>query len=721
MADDTLVQQDTLDTSTTRDSINLNNGGVPLLNKDGKIYDAYLPAVTGAVTSVNGQTGDVIVNAGDVSYNSTSKKLTYNQGASNVYELNIGSDVSLSNGVITTNDLRSSTATISSNITTPKIYGGSSSSTSLTLQPTSYGSYPNYLTISESAGLTTGIELMSSGSLNLVSDYGINLSGSGGLDISVTGDVSISSAGSNINIGSGNNVNVQCGGTFLYRNSEVLTRDNISSGDSPKLNINKYNSEGYMPDGASGTAPDMSNSMNNMGFYVAAYYPLVNNVFRIWLSDKQQEMLLADDADGSGFTNKAGNAASIQYEGSEHDVEDTVGEYTALILGYTSSSGTPKLYFTFYNHPQCENGLRAYTEDSDFYKDEPGLRTAFLVKAEFSGNNKGLPPVRYDANQLKGSPFRYGIFVSDPITPVTVSSTVINFQSLGMVDLTISATVSGTKNNLYAYSTLASGTENVAAGVYSTVLGRKNISLGYASLTAGQNNISYAEKSFIAGSGNSILEGGTDSIALGRSNIVTGSSDPEKPTPNVAIGYNNEVTNKNEDEIRASVAIGDNNKLTSTDGRQIAIGYNNEISSSGAGRKLIFGGSNEVKLNAIDSCVVGFINKINTTGSYAFGTKLSDITAQESPGIRRNIFVLGCNNNAEDLVRYIGASDKARIAFGVGVSYNDVKKTGLMISEAGNLWLGGSIINMLGSDNNRYRLSIDVTGGTPTLVITQVS
>lgn len=754
MPDDTLVQQDTLDTSTTRDTINLNNGGVPLLNEDGKIYNEYLPTITGAVTSVNGQTGNVIVNAGDVSYNSTTKKLTYNQGANNVDELNIGSAVSLSNGVITTNDLRSSTATISSNITTPKIYGGSSSSSSLTLQPTSNGSTPESLSISESYG-STGINILSSGSLTLGSD---------GSDLNISSDA-------DMHLSAVNNVDVQCGGTFLYRDSEVLTRDSIASADTPnKLNINKYNSSGYMPSGASGTAPDMSNSMTNMGFYVAAYYPLGNNVFRIWLSDKQQEMLLADDADGSGFTNKAGNAASISYETSESNLETSVEQFAAKIQGYYQSATNPhpEVYFTFYNNPQCENGIRACSENQDFWRDISGIRTAIIVEAVFTGSNKGFPPERYTVNELKGDPWRYGLVVSTPINPVTVSGSNVDFQSLGLVDFTLIAAVVGHNNRLLSIGTYAVGKEHSVLGMYSSAFGRANTVYTYCSLASGQGNTTTCEKSFISGTNNT-LNHGINSAALGRNNTVIGSETPADQTSNFAIGTYNSVTNTTTNT--SSFAIG--NYIVNTVSTKLSVGkYNydnpnnifevgcgsgdanrknvfevhsngNLVSSgysiisgstepSGIDYAVILGKNNSVSISSsghillgrsntsssADGGAIGNENSIVSVATFALGASLVDNSSAV-----RNKLLIGSKNDPEDLTTGIGtSSDYGRFIVGVGqTGGSPITKTGLMVSSTGNLWLGGSIINMLGSDNNRYRLSIDVTGGTPTLVITPVA
>lgn len=69
MADDVLVEQDTLDTITTRNQL---NGGIPILDPNGKIYEHYLP---------NGG-GSGSTNA--VTYDSTNSLLKYNNGGSTI-------------------------------------------------------------------------------------------------------------------------------------------------------------------------------------------------------------------------------------------------------------------------------------------------------------------------------------------------------------------------------------------------------------------------------------------------------------------------------------------------------------------------------------------------------------------------------------------------------------------------------------------------------------
>lgn len=178
MADDVLVEQDTLDTITVRNQF---NGGIPILDPNGKIYEHYLPEVggSGTVTSVNGigpdSNGNVTIPVGDVTYDSTNAYLKYNNGSSTV-----------------------TAPKFTDKIYTPTIVGTTANG-SLSLQPSSTANTGQLvLGYNSSGGGSIGLSLSNASSLGVTAES-ININ-TGGLNIGNDGNLSYYTTFGNISI-----------------------------------------------------------------------------------------------------------------------------------------------------------------------------------------------------------------------------------------------------------------------------------------------------------------------------------------------------------------------------------------------------------------------------------------------------------------------------------------------------------------------------------------
>ena len=293
-------------------------------------------------------------------------------------------------------------------------------------------------------------------------------------------------------------------------------------------------------------------------------------------------------------------------------------------------------------------------------------------------------------------------------------------MSVGAQNITVgrAATTMGFKNTTGATDTMALGVSNSATGIYAMATGQSNSAAGAYAFAEGTRNVS--------GAYDAVSQKTTQyTTAIGYGNTATGVTDVGEDAEGdyaggstVALGDSNKVT------VNDSVALGRSNTITGGH-ESVAFGYSNKLNDRTAGIAAAFGGGNKVDSDSDQHPAAAFGYE-NTTvgiavGYHNTGVKIEAKDVETTPGITAYVYPVAIGSENEDSgigsfntgsgIGYANTVDPAyTTANAVGTQNSAIKKAAIAIgykNEAG----GDADKEDEGGNSNAIGV-LNVAGGT---------
>ena len=293
-------------------------------------------------------------------------------------------------------------------------------------------------------------------------------------------------------------------------------------------------------------------------------------------------------------------------------------------------------------------------------------------------------------------------------------------MSVGAQNITVgrAATTMGFKNTTGATDTMALGVSNSATGIYAMATGQSNSAAGAYAFAEGTRNVS--------GAYDAVSQKTTQyTTAIGYGNTATGVTDVGEDAEGdyaggstVALGDSNKVT------VNDSVALGRSNTITGGH-ESVAFGYSNKLNDRTAGIAAAFGGGNKVDSDSDQHPAAAFGYE-NTTvgiavGYHNTGVKTEAKDVETTPGTTAYVYPVAIGSENEDSgigsfntgsgIGYANTVDPAyTTANAVGTQNSAIKKAAIAIgykNEAG----GDADKEDEGGNSNAIGV-LNVAGGT---------